>query len=281
MKRLTVPLLLLFSIIIFSCSTVFAETSSLQISPAKTQISIAASETHTMSISVRNTAAVSHTVQADFRDTVVDSLGNRTVAPKGQTSITDGISSYASGASSVVIPAGITKIYTVTITIPANADAKTRYGAAVFMADGDSMSVASLIVATITAAPTASSTPPNTASSTTVTPSKPAATSTIANDPSTTIQPTDMNKAAETPTKAASQSPTNAQPIGNKIINVQTVGNTRVKQQLGIGAAIILIMGASLAIIFWRRQHTPIVVAPTAVIVAGQPVQPTDQLIVK
>lgn len=214
---------------------------SLKVSPTKTQVSISAGTSKNMTIFLENASANSKTVTVDFRDTSVDASGTRTLAPKGQTNTSDGMSSYTSGITSFELAAGQRQSYTATITVPANAEPKTRYGGVAFTAAGDSGAVASLVVVTITgaSAPAPASTPSQS------TPASGSAGQTIP-QPTSTVTPTTTQPATTTTTtsdddKAPASSNVNAR-FGNQT-------------PLWLSAGALSLIVALAGIYFWRHKR--------------------------
>lgn len=162
MKKVVIIVALVSALVNPFNTIVYAQSTYLRISPAKTRLTLSAGKTQTATIYVENATADTKTVIAEFRDSTTDASGTRVVAPAGQTNTADGMSAYLSGSSSLVLAAGERQSYVVTISIPMNVEPKTLYGGVAFTAQGDTGPIASLITATITApepAPSIQSTP--------------------------------------------------------------------------------------------------------------------------
>jgi hypothetical protein len=267
MKRYLILVLSVIITLSSLASKAYADSSSLRISPVKSQISVAQSKSQNITVYVQNITTTSKTVSVDFRDTVVDGTGTRTLAPQGQLSSSDGTTAYMSGPSSFVIAANETKSYAATITVPADAEQKTRYGGMAFTVSGDTGSVASLLVATITANPVASSSAPQSSQSSSATSSTTPQPTTSSS--SSSGQPTATNDVAKSTSKKLADTQQK-----DKTIAAHTVSKTK-KSALWAGIAVVAVLIAVGGIFLWRRKKvTSVISAVTPPTVVASQIHP-------
>jgi hypothetical protein len=151
MKRLRLlPSLLAVITLLFAVNpAVFADgPSTISLSPVKTSLKAMPGETKMATVTVSNAATSPITLTPSFYDFTSpdDNSGNPKILVDGRKD-PHGLSAWASGATSVSVPAGGTTTYTLSIAVPAGTSAGSYYAAVQFAnsSDATAPAIASLV----------------------------------------------------------------------------------------------------------------------------------------